>query len=136
MEGRIVLKSGKKFRLPYPSGWREMNFDVYELGEGMFYIVDDDGEFTKEFILNIKDEIFELRVDDYLVKVPENARKITGWGKSMGKYHLHVLNEDGVEVENDGGRPIGDILENRRFLGRLTEDGKFIRERKFIREKN
>lgn len=46
----------------------------------MFYIVDDDGEFTEEFILNIKDEIFELRVDDYLVKVPENARKITGWG--------------------------------------------------------
>ena len=33
--------------------------------------------FTKEFILNIKDEIFELRVDDYLVKVPENARRIT-----------------------------------------------------------
>ena len=129
MEGRIVLKSGKKFRLPYPSGWREMNFNVYELGEGMFYIVDDDGEFTEEFILNIKDEIFELRVDDYLVKVPENARRITGWGKSMGKYHLHVLNEDGVEVENDGGRPLGDILEKRRFLGRLTEDGKFIREK-------
>jgi hypothetical protein len=128
MEGRIVLKSGKKFRL-YPSGWREMNFDVYELGEGMFYIVNDDGAFTEEFILNIKDEIFELRVDDYLVKVPENARRITGWDKSMGKYHLHFLNEDGVEVENEGGRPIGDILEKRRLIGRLTEDGKFIREK-------
>jgi hypothetical protein len=34
-----------------------------------------------------------------------------------------------VEVENDDGRPIGDILEKRRFLGRLTEDGKFIREK-------
>lgn len=129
MEGRIVLKSGKKFRLPYPSGWQGMNFDVYELGEGMFYIVNDDGAFTEEFILNIKDEIFELRVDDYLVKVPENARRITGWVKSMGKYHLHVLNEDGVVVENDDGRPIGDILEKRRFLGRLTKDGKFIREK-------
>jgi hypothetical protein len=28
------------------------------------------------------------------------------------------------------GRPIGDILEKHRLLGRLTEDGKFIREKK------
>ena len=27
------------------------------------------------------------------------------------------------------GRPIGDILEKHRLLGRLTEDGKFIREK-------
>ena len=121
---RITFQSGKHIGL-WPDTGGAGAFAVYALGTNQFYLVDGlEHDFIRtEYRIDVSSETVECRCGEFLwMQVPDNTISITG--RSEDDLSVKTITGD---VTVTVGKPVGDSLKSRRFIGKIGPSGKFER---------
>lgn len=120
---RVVFKSGKPVMLNQDTGGAG-EFAIYALKDGNFLLMDGLRmlQHRNEYRVNASVESVERRCGRTWVRIPDDTLDIYSWNsESFG-----VKTTDGGDRSCKGGASVGDTLESKRYLGRVTTKGEFV----------
>lgn len=118
----IVFSSGKRIGV-----WRDTGgagaFAVYQLPSGDYYLVDGlDTDFIRnDYCINVTQETVEILCGQTWLPLPDNALWVT-----MKSNDFVVAETADGDVTVESGRPVGDSLKGRRYLGLISPQGSFV----------
>ena len=118
----IVFASGKRIGV-----WRDTGgagaFAVYQLPSGDYYLVDGlDADFIRnDYRINVTQETVEILCGQTWLPLPDNALWVT-----MKSNDFVVAETADGDVTVESGRPVGDSLKGRRYLGLIYPQGTFV----------
>ncbi len=118
---RIGFKSGKRVVVLTDTGGAR-DFAVYALTDGKFYLMDglDFAWIRSEYRVDPVAECVEKRCGGKWLRIPGRTIAITGWSDE----DIYIETESGSEFVKEGV-PVGDSLDGKRFLGRISPRGTF-----------
>ena len=118
----IVFASGKRIGVWGDTGGAGA-FAVYQLPSGDYYLVDGlDAEFIRnDYRINVMQETVEILCGQTWLPLPDNALWVT-----MKSNDFVVAETADGDVTVESGTPVGDTLNNRRYLGLIYPQGTFV----------
>ena len=117
----IMFKSGKRIGVWMDTGGAGP-FAVYRLPAGEYYLVDGlEHDFIRnDYRVNVTNETVEMMCDETWVNIPDKTLKVDSRsGDSI------LVKTDNGEQYVSGGKPIGDSLKSRSYIGLLHPSGRF-----------
>lgn len=119
---RIRFKSGKCVGIGVDTGGAG-DFAAYALRDGSVYLIDglEHLFIRSEYRVDGTSEKVEKRCGETWVRIPDDSLEVTGWVESS----IIVKTATG-ERAVDGDVPLGDSLDGKRYLGRVTPRGELV----------